>query len=112
MNVRVEPRSESTGLIVLEGRLDLVNSATVKEQIQQAVAAGLSRLVVDLRLVPFIDSSGLAALIGALKATRMAGGDLRLARLAPQVKYVLEITLLDRVLSSHGSVEEAFARYE
>lgn len=111
MNVRVESRGDSGGLVVLDGRLDMVSSTAVKQQMQQAIAAGMSRLVVDLHLVPFIDSSGLTALIGALKSTRMVGGDLRLARLSPQVKYVLEITLLDRVLSSHVSVDEAFARF-
>ena len=38
---------------------------------------------------------------------RQAGGDLRLARLTPQVVTVLELTNLDRVLRPYASVEEA-----
>lgn len=99
-------------MAAVDGRLDLLTASDVKKQLQGAVAKGLHRLVVDLHGVPFIDSSGLGALIGALKSTRVAGGDLRIARAGDQVRYVLEISMLDRVLLCHATVEEALARYE
>jgi anti-sigma B factor antagonist len=55
-----------------------------------------------------MDSSGLGALIGCLKAARQAGGDLRIAAVQPQVKMVLELTSMDRVLTSYASADEAF----
>ncbi|MES2638546.1 MAG: STAS domain-containing protein [Myxococcota bacterium] len=112
MSVSVEERGPRTAVAVVNGRLDLLTASEVKRQLQDAVATGLHRLVVDLHDVPFIDSSGLGALIGALKATRIAGGDLRIARPGEQVRYVLEISMLDRVLVCHKTVEEALARYE
>ncbi|GDX81587.1 anti-sigma factor antagonist [Deltaproteobacteria bacterium] len=98
-------------MAVVSDRLDLLSAAEVKSQLQAAVARGQHRLVVDLDGVPFIDSSGLGALIGALKAARVAGGDMRIARAGPQVLYVLEITMLDRVLQCHDNVEGALAYY-
>ncbi|MDP2310202.1 MAG: STAS domain-containing protein [Pseudomonadota bacterium] len=112
MSVHVDIRGPATAVAAVEGRLDLLTASDVKRQLQAAVATGLHRLVVDLHGVPFIDSSGLGALIGALKATRLAGGDLRIARPGEQVRYVLEISMLDRVLVCHKTVEEALARYE
>jgi anti-anti-sigma factor len=58
-----------------------------------------------------IDSSGLGALIGGLKAARLASGDLRLARTQAQAQTILRLTTLDRVLTSYGSAEEALAAY-
>ena len=56
----------------------------------------------------FLDSSGLGALIGGLKAARQAGGDLRVARPTPAVVSVFELTNLDRVLRARDSVDTAF----
>lgn len=112
MSVDVNKCGERTAVAVLGGRLDLLSASDVKRQLQDAVGQGLHRLVVDLHGVPFIDSSGLGALIAVLKATRVAGGDLRIARPGEQVRYVLEISMLDRVLVCHPTVEDALARYE
>lgn len=112
MSVLISERGDRTAVAAVDGRLDLLTAQEVKRQLQEAVATGLHRLVVDLHGVPFIDSSGLGALIGALKATRIAGGDLRIARPGDQVRYVLEISMLDRVLMCHATVEDALARYE
>lgn len=42
-------------------------------------------IVIDLAGVPFIDSSGLGALVQASRATRDAGGQLRVANAGPAV---------------------------
>ena len=44
-----------------------------------------------------------------MKTTRMAGGDLRIARASDQARLVLELTTLDRVLKPYATVEEAIA---
>jgi anti-sigma B factor antagonist len=73
------------------------------------VAGGSSRVVVTLEETVFMDSSGLGALIGCLKAARQAGGDLRISGVQPQVKMVLELTNMDRVLTSYPTPEAAFS---
>ena len=77
------------------------------EQGKAGKAAGKARLVVDLHAVDFIDSSGLGALIGGLKPARQQGGDLRIAAAGDQVRAVLKLTNLDRILSPYATVEEA-----
>ena len=68
---------------------------------------GSSHVVVDLAETSFIDSSGLGALIGVLKRARSEGGDLRIAAPSEQVRMVLGLTNLDRVLRPHESLDEA-----
>jgi anti-sigma B factor antagonist len=89
------------------GRLTMVHAADLRAVITEALADGRSRIVVDLGDCEFLDSSGLGAVIGGLKAARQAGGDLRIAALQPQVMTVLKLTNLDRVLRPHGTVAEA-----
>jgi anti-anti-sigma factor len=50
--------------VVLEGDLDLASADTLEREVKELRAAGFERVVVDLRQVGFIDSSGLRVLLG------------------------------------------------
>jgi len=73
------------------------------------IEGGKDNLIVNLDGVDFIDSSGLGALVSALKHLKQSGrhGDIRLAHVKPPVESVLEIIRLHRVFSRYGSVDEA-----
>ncbi len=94
--------------VLASGRLNMVSAPNLRAYIDEVVASGVNRIVVNLADTTFMDSSGLGALIGCLKAARQAGGDLRIAAVQPQVKMVLELTSMDRVLTSYVSGEAAF----
>lgn len=108
MDLDVSTRADGIAVVVPRGRLNMVSARQLKETFSDLVAAGSSRIVVDLAETTFLDSSGLGALIGGLKAARQAGGDLRIARPTPAVVSVFELTNLDRVLRARDSVETAF----
>lgn len=55
-----------------------------------------------------MDSSGVGALVAGLKATREAGGDLRIANPSSQVALVLELTRLNEIFVSYPNAETAF----
>jgi anti-anti-sigma factor len=109
MEPGLDIRPDGSAVVRLESRLDLLTAGDVKQRLNQAIADGHARLVVDLGDVTFIDSSGLGALIAGLKAARLAGGDLRIARPNAQARLILELTTLDQVLHPFASVEEALA---
>ena len=98
---------DRTAVLQPTGRLNMVAAPAFKNMVEDTVASGQTRIVVDLGQVTFIDSSGLGALIAGLKATRQAGGDLRIADVPEQVLTVLRLTNLDRVLRAHPSVADA-----
>jgi len=111
MEVIVDNQPGGIGVIRPIGRLDLLAAPEVRQSVVQAIAAGSRRLVVDLAEVSFMDSSGLAALISGLKAARLAGGDLRIARPTDQTRFLFELTGLDRVMRLYPTVEEALVGY-
>lgn len=94
-------------VIAPTGHFNLVSAPSTKAHIDALVAAGQTRIVVDLSGVDYIDSSGLGALIGALKSARQASGDLRVAAAGEQVKAVLALTNIDRILAPFDTVEAA-----
>lgn len=97
----------STTVLRPTGRLNMVAAPALKSLLEETVASGSTRIVVDLEEVSFIDSSGLGALISGLKTSRQAGGDLRIAAVPEQVLTVLRLTNLDRVLPAHATVADA-----
>ena len=111
MDISVTNQAGGASVVTMNGRLDLLSAAQVKQRLAQEVAGGRKRLVVDLGDVSFIDSSGLGSLISGLKAARVAGGDLRIARPSEQAQLILKLTTLDRVMKPYGSVDEALAGF-
>lgn len=109
-DMRIE-MNERDGVTVVkpEGeRLDLEVSVEFRAMLLRAIAAGQRQLVVDLADIEFIDSSGLGALVSALKALRAQhNGDIRLAGLQQPVVELLKVTRLNRVFSSYPTAEEA-----
>ena len=108
MNIDTRIIDASTAVLLPHGRLTMVSTSGLRSLVADTVAAGHTHVVVDLSETAVIDSSGLGALVAGLKMARQAGGDLRIARPTEQVRTVLELTNLDRVLRPAVSVHGAF----
>lgn len=107
MQIMSEALGDGRAVLRVEGRLNLVTAPELRAAVQQAVEEDTARVVVDLAGVTFIDSSGLGMVIAGLKHARQAGGELRIAAAGEQVRMVLELTKLHRILRPYESVDEA-----
>lgn len=101
--------AESHAVIAVSGRLTAPGVPRFRDAIDEAIRSGQSRIAVDLSQTEFIDSSAIGALVGGLKAARLAGGDLRIAAVPSAVAQVLKLTNLDRVLRAHPTAAGAFS---
>jgi anti-sigma B factor antagonist len=108
MDFAIQNVDDLVAVIRGEGRLNMVSAPDLRTAVAEAVAAGRPRVVVDLSGVEFMDSSGLGALVGCLKTTRQAGGDLRIAAPSEQVTMVLKLSNLDRILTSYATPTDAY----
>jgi anti-anti-sigma factor len=89
------------------GDLDGRSGPRLREMIDQVLDEGAEAVIVDLWQVPFVDSAGLGALIGGLKASRRRGRNFALAAPCEEVRQILDVTNLRRVFDVHETVEEA-----
>jgi len=108
MDITVKDLGDGVAVLQLDGRLNMVTASCLRDHVGSAVASGQNRIAVDLAGIEFIDSSGLGALINGLKTARQAGGDLRIAAPNDQVKLVLQLTNMQRLLTAYDSAETAF----
>lgn len=94
-------------LLQLKGRLDARNSEQVKTTLQELSETEQVKIIIDLQGVPFIDSSGLAALVSGLRTMREKGGTIMLSGAQSQAQVVFRLTMLDRVFAIHPTFDEA-----
>ncbi|MEA2482364.1 MAG: anti-sigma factor antagonist [Thermoleophilaceae bacterium] len=85
--------------------MDLKTARLFRAALDEAAQDGKSRLIVDMSEVPFMDSSGLAALIGAQKAL---GDTTQMVVVCPDnLRRIFEVTRIDSIVSIVGSLPEA-----
>jgi anti-sigma B factor antagonist len=111
MNITKRNTDEQTCVISLDGTLNARSADQVKDTFRQAVAEGIRRVVLDLSSVPFIDSSGLAALVSGLKTLNEKTGSLKLASLQSQADLLFKLTMFDKVFEIFADVDAALASY-
>jgi anti-sigma B factor antagonist len=68
-------------------------------------------LLIDLGAVPKMDSSGVDSLVVTCRRAREQGGDAKLARVAPRVQHLLEITQLTSVFEIYPDIATAVASF-
>lgn len=87
------------------GELDAYTVGQFREVL--ATFAGISRLVIDLSDVPFMDSAGLGALIGGIRRARENDGEVAVACGRPTLTRLLHTTGFDRIVPVAESLEGA-----
>jgi anti-sigma B factor antagonist len=91
------------------GELNAVTSPALRAQLLERLNNGVSSLLVDLSAVPFIDSSGLSALVGGLKVAKLKGASLVLFGLQDQARQIFAITQADGLFDIVPSEQAALA---
>jgi anti-sigma B factor antagonist len=82
----------------LRGELDVLTTRQVRERVSELVGAGFGEIVLDLRGLWFIDSTGMRLLVGLHHAAKRDGWRLLLVRGPESVHRVFEIAGTSRVL--------------
>lgn len=111
MNLKTEVKNDIVIISVKEERLDAHNSGEMKIEMKKLFEEGTKNILVDLKEVRFIDSSGLGALVSGFKNAISHQGNLKLAALQPQVKSMFELTRLHRVFEIYVSASEALENF-
>jgi anti-sigma B factor antagonist len=108
--MKVTHESEGgAAVFIVEGQVDLHTSPELRSHLRTALVNKSTPLVVDLKMVSFIDSSGLATLIEALKSVGSYGGKLRLCGLNADVRRLFELARLNEVFDLRDSRADATA---
>ena len=99
-------------ILALDGRLVLEErDIPLREQVDQLVAEGHVKIVLDMSHVTRLDSAGIGTLVSKYLTASNRGGSLKLLQPTVHSRYLLEITKLSTVFEIFESEEEAIQSF-
>jgi len=109
MQLSSSPANGATLITVNATRIDAAAAIQFRDSMRDLTADGAGDIIMDLSQVTFVDSSGLGAIVGAMKQLG-SGRHMHLAGLTPDVDKVFRLTRMDTVFTIHRSVADATPR--
>jgi anti-sigma B factor antagonist len=105
--IRIVEGAGGTRILKLEGPLTLQTLFEFQDLVRKLETPGL---ILDLSGVPYMDSAGLGAMLGAYASCQRQGRRFALADVSPRVLTLLQVAHVDTILARYESAEAAQAQ--
>ena len=96
-----EGRGET--VVTVTGEVDIASAPALAEALNDALATGARRVVVDLSGLGFMDLSGLRVLTSSIRRARETGARIVLANPSSSVRRLVTLTGTERILEPDGN---------
>jgi anti-anti-sigma factor len=107
--MKVEQHAPDVFRVGLGGELDLSKAYTLDEELRAVERHKPAAIVLDLRELRFMDSSGLARILAAQRRSQKGGWRLCVVRGCPTVQRILALAALDRALDLIDDPDDVLA---
>ena len=96
-------------IVQVDGELDLETSPVFREKVESKLNQYemIKHLILDLKQVNFIDSSGLGAILGRFKRLSQQGGRVSAVNVSPQVRRIFELSGLLKIMEIYNDRQQA-----
>jgi anti-sigma B factor antagonist len=102
-----ESHLESCTVFALEGNLDMLHAAILKERIISLIQEEKYRMVLDLEKIKFVDSSGFGLMMSMSDRLGKLGGGLRIINVPKTITQIFKIAKIEKAIPIFTSIEEA-----
>lgn len=96
-------------VLTAKGYVDSITVKDLEEKILSQLSAKKYKLVIDMKKVSYVNSSGWGVFLREIKEIRENDGDLVLAGMSPDVYDVYEKMEFSSILKSFNRLQEAIA---
>lgn len=111
MNVNVRQRDD-VSILDLKGRITIGSGeVALRNAVQEVLNSGAKKVLINMKEVSTIDSSGIGELVSAYTTATNRGAKLRLANLPAKVSDILTITQLITVFDVYDSEDAAIQSF-
>jgi anti-anti-sigma factor len=94
-------------ILTLKGEFDTFYCPALQQEVDSVIEGGIAHMALDLRLVKFINSTALGAIIKAHKRCRAENGELVISQASPFVREVIRKVGIDKLISMFENEAEA-----
>ncbi len=99
-------------VVSFKGKLDVALSLSVETELDKMIDLGTKFIVIDLKDIEYLSSSGLRIFISTMRKLKDQGGRLVLSSITPMVKKIFKIVELEDLFQIYDTVEEALASFK
>ena len=110
----IDQRPSGSAIVLdVDGRMTIetVNDRPLTVKVRGLLQEGQRRILLNLKGVPYLDTTGLCDIVEAYVAARRQGGCLKLLHLRAHVRAVLATTRLLTILEAYDSESDAIASF-
>lgn len=104
--------NNSIPILEIRGEVDLYNAKDLKEMIDQLIQQGKYKIVINLKEVPFMDSSGIGTLVTSMYKLQKYGGNLKVANIHGSVAKVFKMTNINSSIEVYGNEDDAVNSFQ
>ncbi len=94
-------------IVRLEGEFDLHTVDSFKDAVEKKINSKVKNIILNLKQIKFIDSSGLGAILGLYKRVTARGGKIVMANATPQLKRIFELSGILKIMKISKNEEDA-----
>jgi anti-sigma B factor antagonist len=111
--LRVTERTiDDVTILDLDGSVRLgEEESQLRDAVKNLLAAGRTKILLNLDRVDYIDSSGIGALVYSFTTVRRNDGRLKMLRLSQRVNDILTLTKLLSVFETYDDEDEAIRSF-
>jgi anti-sigma B factor antagonist len=97
----------------LEGKITIGSGdVELRQNIEDAMAAGHNNILLNLHGVTHIDSSGIGEMVGCFTTVARKGGKMKLLNLTQKINDILQVTQLITVFDVFDNEADALSSFE
>jgi len=111
LQICIRKRGDVT-IVDIHGRATLEHSSSLDKLLQELVANGVRKLLLNLKSLRQVDSSGISIIMGAFVSVKSKGGDLRLLRPTGRVLEVFKLLRLLEIIPCHECESQALDSFQ
>jgi anti-sigma B factor antagonist len=93
--------------IMVSGDIDMYSSHMLREELMRQTGRRPKIILVNLKNVPYMDSSGIATFVEVLKVMKKYGGRLKLVHMNEGILEIFRFSKLDNIFEINNNIEDA-----
>jgi anti-anti-sigma factor len=95
----------------VSGEITFSTSPDLRKRLIEPIEQGTKKVVINMKGVSYIDSSGMATLVELLQKVKSSEGDLKLAEAPDKVKEILDMVRLKDIFDFEDTEEKALGSF-
>ncbi len=94
-----QERRRDTVTVHITGELDHCSAVSIRRELDDLIAdPGVKNMVLDLKDMTFMDSSGIGVILGRYRELKQRGGSMAVKNMNPQVKKIFILSGMKQVI--------------